>query len=158
MSFALFLVALFALFQLPPFRRRPAFSTQVDRAAIAAGLFFVVAGLMHFISPASYDRMIPPFLPAPRFWTYLSGVLEVAGGLGMLRPSTRRTVAFGLVLLLVAILPANVHVALSSVNVPELPFPRWYFWVRLPFQLFYVGWVVWAGRLLPQRMPARRAA
>ena len=89
--------------------------------------------------------MIPPFLPSPRAWTYLSGLLEVAGGAGMLLPRSRRLAALGLMVLLVAILPANIHVAASSVSLADLPMPRWYFWVRLPFQLVYIGWVAWAG-------------
>lgn len=146
MSFAVLLVSLFVVFQLPVFRRRAAFRTQRHRAAMAAGVFFVAAGALHFLAPETYERMIPPFVPFPRLATYVSGLAEMVGGIGMLVPRWRRPASLGLAALLFAILPANVHVALSSVNLPELPFPRWYFWARLPFQLFYVGWVLWAGR------------
>lgn len=157
MTFALVLVALFLLLSLPPLARRPELRARSDRAAIAAGLFFVVAGALHFLRPQTYDAMIPPFLPSPRFWTYLSGAAELAGGVGLLRPRLRRAAALGLILLLLAVLPANVHVAVASVHLAELPMPRWYFWARLPFQLVYVAWVAWAGRLLPRRLPAPSA-
>ncbi|AKF83723.1 hypothetical protein MFUL124B02_37530 [Myxococcus fulvus 124B02] len=157
MSFALVLLSFFALFHLPPLRRLPALSTPASRAAVAAGLFFIGAGVMHFLMPARYDAMIPPQLPSPRFWTLLSGVLEVAGGVGLLLPRTRRLASLGLIALLVAILPANIHEAAANSASHVLPFPDWYFWLRLPFQLVYIAWVAWAGGLLPSQSRARRA-
>jgi uncharacterized membrane protein len=156
MTFALVLVFLFLLLSLPPLARRASLRARVDRAAVAAGLFFIVAGALHFARPAPYDAMIPPFLSSPRFWTYLSGAAEVAGGVGMLLPRWRRYSALGLVVLLLAVLPANIHVAVASVQLAELPMPRWYFWARIPFQLVYVAWVAWAGRLLARGSPVAR--
>lgn len=147
MSFALLLLAFFALLHLPPLRRLPALATPADRAAVAAGLFFVGAGVMHFLIPARYDAMIPPQLPSPRLWVLLSGALQVAGGLGMLLRLTRRLAAGGLIALLVALLPANIHEAASNSASHVLPFPDWYFWLRIPFQLVYIAWVAWAGGL-----------
>ncbi|MBZ4416264.1 DoxX family membrane protein [Myxococcus sp. RHSTA-1-4] len=158
MSFALVLLTLFALLHLPPLRRLPALATSVDRAAVAAGLFFIGAGLMHFFMPARYDAMIPPQLPSPRFWVLLSGVFEVAGGLGMLLRRTRRPAAWGLIALLLAILPANIHEAASNSASHVLPFPDWYFWLRIPFQLVYVAWVAWAGGLWRVMGRARQEA
>lgn len=157
MSFALILIASFLLLQLPPLRRLPALSTPARRAAVAAGLFFIGAGVMHFVVPARYDAMIPPRLPSPRFWTLLSGALEVAGGVGLLLPRTRRLAALGLVLLLLAILPANIHEAAANQGAHVLPYPDGYFWLRIPFQLVYVAWVAWAGGLWPPGSRARRA-
>ncbi|AKQ63494.1 Permease of the drug/metabolite transporter (DMT) superfamily [Myxococcus hansupus] len=145
MSFAIILVSFFALLHLPPLRRRPALSSPRDRAAVAAGLFFVGAGVMHFVMPAKYAAMIPPQLPSPDFWVFLSGVAEVAGGLGLLLPRTRRLAALGLIVLLLAILPANLHEAQANTASHVLPFPDGYFWLRLPFQLVYIAWVAWAG-------------
>ncbi|GHG94413.1 DoxX family protein [Comamonas sp. JC664] len=145
MSFAIILVSLFAVLHLPPLRRRPALASPRDRAAVAAGLFFIGAGVMHFVMPRWYAAMIPPQLPAPTFWVILSGVAEVAGGVGLLLPRTRRLSALGLIVLLVAILPANIHEARANTTAHVLPLPDLYFWLRIPFQLVYVAWVAWAG-------------
>jgi uncharacterized membrane protein len=145
MSFAVVLVSLFAVLSIPPLSRRPALRAPRDRAAIAAGLFFIGAGALHFAMPATYDAMVP--LPWPRLWTYLSGVAEVAGGVGLITRRFRRPAALGLAALLLAILPANLNVALRDVPIEALPYPRWYFWLRIPFQAVYVAWVAWAGGL-----------
>ncbi|MCP3168356.1 DoxX family protein [Myxococcus qinghaiensis] len=157
MSFALVLITAFLLLHLPPLRRLPALSTAARRAAVAAGLFFIGAGVMHFAMPARYDAMIPPQLPSPRFWTLLSGVLEALGGVGLLMPRTRKLAALGLVALLLAILPANIHEAAANQGTHVLPFPDGYFWLRIPFQLVYVAWVTWAGGLWPLGSRASRA-
>lgn len=154
MSFAVLLVGFFLLLHLPPLRRRPSLSTPARRAAVAAGLFFIGAGAMHFVMPARYDAMIPPQLPWPRLWTLLSGALEVAGGVGLLLPRFRKHAALGLAALLLAILPANIHEAVANQASHVLPFPDWYFWLRIPFQLVYVAWVMWAGGLWPARTRA----
>ncbi|QDF00160.1 DoxX family membrane protein [Myxococcus xanthus] len=158
MSFAILLLSFFLLLHLPPLRRIPALSTPTARAAVAAGLFFVGAGVMHFVMPARYAAMIPPRLPSPAFWVYLSGAAEVAGGLGLLLPRTRRLAALGLIALLLAILPANIHEAQANTAAHVLPFPDWYFWLRIPFQLVYVAWVAWAGGWWPVSGRARLAA
>ena len=53
------------------------------------GLVFVVAGLLHFIAPGTYERIMPPYLPLHRELVYLSGACEVAGGLGLFPRRTR---------------------------------------------------------------------
>lgn len=158
MTFALVLLTLFFVLQLPWLRRRPGLRTQRDRAAVAAGLFFVAAGALHFLSPARYLVMIPPALPAPMLWVVLSGAGEAACGVGLLRRSTRRTAAWCTVALLFAILPANVHVALSGQAIEGLPSAGWYYMARIPFQLVYVAWVVWAGGLLRRSRTGEAAA
>jgi uncharacterized membrane protein len=162
MLFALVLFALFALLHLPPLRSRAGLRSAPERAAVAAGLFFVLAGLLHFLQPARYDAMIPPFLPAPRLWTLLSGAAQVLCGLGLLTPRFRRTAAWATVALLFAILPANIHVALTGGSVEGMPQSRGYYLARVPFQLLYVVWVAWAGGLLrgsnPGQVHHRRGA
>ncbi len=158
MTFALLLFTFFALLHLPPLRRHPALSTPEARAAVAAGLFFIGAGAMHFLMPERYDAMIPPPLPSPRFWVLLSGAFQVAGGVGLLVRRTRRLAALGVIALLVAILPANIHEAVKSSGSHVLPMPDWYFWLRIPFQLVYIAWVAWAGGLWPRKSRARLEA
>jgi uncharacterized membrane protein len=100
---------------------------------------FVGAGLLHFVHPAPYLRIMPPALPAPRLLVALSGAAEVAGGLGLLLPATRRAAAWGLVALLLAVFPANVYM-LQMHEVLHLP--AWALWARLPLQPLLM-WGVW---------------
>jgi uncharacterized membrane protein len=78
--------------------------------------FFIVAGLLHFIFPYTYLRMVPPILPWPGTLVWLSGAAEIIGGTGLLLPPWRRPAAWGLVLLLIAVFPANIYMAVAHVH------------------------------------------
>ncbi|TPG62961.1 DoxX family membrane protein [Hymenobacter nivis] len=112
----------------------------VSRYALAA--VFVGAGLLHFFKPAPYLRIMPPALPAPLALVYISGFFEVAGGLGLLLGATRWVAALGLVLLLVAVFPANVYMAQQA---GPMGLPAWAAWGRLPLQALLVWWA-WSAR------------
>ncbi|WP_426058353.1 DoxX family protein [Hymenobacter sp. B1770] len=101
-------------------------------------LVFVVAGILHFVHPATYLTIMPPQLPQPRLLVYLSGVFEILGGLGLLLRPTRRLAGWGLLTLLVAVFPANVYMALIH---HQLGIPGWVAWGRLPLQLPLMWWV-----------------
>lgn len=100
---------------------------------------FVGAGLLHFLKPAPYLRVMPPGLPAPQLLVALSGAAEVAGGLGLLWPATRRAAGWGLLALLVAVFPANVYMLHIHA---QLHLPAWALWARLPLQPLLM-WAVW---------------
>jgi len=112
----------------------------VSRYALAA--IFAGAGLLHFIRPATYLHIMPPVLPVPLALVYVSGFFEIAGGLGLLFGATRWWAALGLVLLLVAVFPANVYMAQIA---DQLRLPAWAAWGRLPLQALLMWWV-WAAR------------
>jgi uncharacterized membrane protein len=112
-------------------------------------LFFVVAGANHFRDPATYLGMMPPWLPQPVAANYLSGVAEILGGSGLLVPSTRRWAGWGLILLLVAIFPANLHVALQG-RMPGHDFSPAVLWWRLPFQAVFIA-AVWRVAIFDRR-------
>ena len=111
-------------------------------------IFFVVAGLNHFRDPAFYLAMMPPFLPAPDALNLISGVCEIAGGVGVLLPQTRRFAGWGLIALLIAVFPANIYAALQG-HLPGITQP-WTLWARLPFQALFLLWV-WAVTLRRER-------
>src|SRR5215210_1345810 len=96
-------------------------------------VFFVLAGLNHFVNPAFYLKIMPPYLPLHHFLVYLSGFFEIVLGLLILIPGwTRRCAAWGLVVLLIAVFPANLHMALNPQLYPQLnPIALW---LRLPLQ------------------------
>jgi len=110
------------------------------------GLGYVVAGVLHFVVPELYAQIIPPILPAPLALVYLSGVAEIACGVGVLIPRTRRYAAWATIALLVAIFPANVYMATSMVVVDGIggsdpsPLIRW---ARLPLQGVLILWAYW---------------
>ena len=99
---------------------------------------FVGAGLLHFVHPAPYLRIMPPALPAPRLLVVLSGAAEVAGGLGLLLPATRRGAAWGLLALLLAVFPANIYMLQIH---EQLHLSAWMAWARLPLQPLLMWWV-----------------
>ncbi len=111
------------------------------------GAFYIVAGTMHFVSPETYLPMMPPYLPWHRELVFLSGVAEVLCGVGVLFPPTRRIAAWGTIALLIAVFPANVHIAWN--NVPLFGRSEgagiWN-WVRLPFQAVLIAWAYWYTR------------
>jgi uncharacterized membrane protein len=102
-------------------------------------VFFVGAGLNHFLHPKPYLAMMPPYLPAPEALNAVSGVAEIAGGLGLLMPKVRKPAGWGLMALLVAVFPANLHVALNGWEGTHIP--RWVLWARLPLQPVLMAWV-----------------
>ena len=112
------------------------------------GMFFIVAGAIHFARPEPYLAMMPPWLPQPGLLVVVSGLAEIAGGLGLLIGQTRRLAAWSLIALLIAVFPANLHVALHGW--PGTGFPAWVLWVRLPFQVIFI-WLVWLVGLPRER-------
>jgi uncharacterized membrane protein len=114
-------------------------------------VFMVVAGVGHFISPDVYVAMMPSALPAKLALVYLSGVAEIAGGLGLILPATRRAAAWGLIALFLAVLPANINMAVHHLPIGERVVAPWILWARLPLQAVLVAWAWWFTR--PTRTP-----
>ena len=102
------------------------------------GLFWIGAGVMHFVKPDIYARIVPPPLD-PGAAVAWSGVAEILGGLGVLVPATRRVAGWGLLGLLVAVWPANWYMALNPDRFPGVA--PWIPWARLPLQLPLAWWV-----------------
>ena len=119
----------------------------VSRAVLS--LLFVLAGLNHFRSPALYAQIVPPYLPFPLALIYLSGLAEVAGGLGVAIPKTRRAAGWGLLALLLAVFPANVYMATDQVVPDGYQIPALLLWARLPLQFVLMLWV-WSATLAPK--------
>jgi uncharacterized membrane protein len=111
---------------------------------VALALFFVAAGANHFRAPEIYLGMMPPWLPAPGLMNTISGATEIFGGIGLLMTFTRRAAGWGLLLLLVAVFPANIHVALEG-HMPGTTFSPAVLWWRLPFQPILAAAVWWTA-------------
>jgi len=108
------------------------------------GTLYIVAGVLHFVATDAYLPLMPPWLPAHRALILLSGAAEVVLGALVLVPATRRLAAWGIVLLLIAVFPANLHVALHDVPLfgATEGLGVWN-WVRLPVQLLLMLWAWW---------------
>lgn len=126
-------------------------------ALLVLAAFFVAAGVNHFVNPGFYVRIMPPYLPAHLELVYLSGIFEVLGGIAVLWPGLRSLAGWGLVLLLLAVYPANLHMALHPELFPEMSAAALY--ARLPLQFVFIAWVYWATRPEPRPpAPPRTAA
>lgn len=111
--------------------------------------FFSFAGAMHFVIPRSYEAMMPPSLPRHRELVQISGVAELVGGLAVAPRRSRRLARWWLLALLVAVFPANLHMARNPEQVRGLDLervPRWALWARLPLQPLAMLWVWRATR------------
>ncbi|KTG30743.1 DoxX family protein [Haloferax profundi] len=120
----------------------------------AMGALYIVAGVMHFVVPEVYVQIVPPAFPRALELVYLSGVAEVALGIGVIRPQTRRIAAWGLVALLLAIFPANVYMPTSGVVLTGVPESMQnpsdaVRWGRLPLQAVLILWAWWYTRPMP---------
>lgn len=118
------------------------------------GPLYVAAGLNHFVSPDFYLAIMPPYLPWPEGLVVLSGLAEIALGVLVLVPRTRALAGWGLALLLVAVFPANLHMALHPEQFPDVPTTGLY--LRLPLQLVLIAWAIWVTR--PSPAPAQDGA
>jgi uncharacterized membrane protein len=99
---------------------------------------FILAGANHFIKPEFYLPMMPPYIPAHELMVSLSGIAEMILGLLLLVPKVSRLAAWGLVALLIAVFPANLHMALHSEQFPDIP--QMGLWIRLPIQGVMIWW------------------
>jgi uncharacterized membrane protein len=108
-------------------------------------LFYTIAGINHFVSPDFYLAMIPGYLPFPEILNFLSGAAEIGLGVLLLSHKYRVYAAYGIMLLLLAVFPANVHMLTTAMASSEPQVPIWALVVRLPIQLLFIFWA-WSVR------------
>jgi len=116
-------------------------------ARVFLALLFCVSGVGHFARADVYARMMPPSFPDPRGLVLLSGAAELILGFLLLSPAHETLAGWGATALLLAVFPANVHLALTA-GTAASPFPGltpFWAWVRLPFQPLLIL-CAWAGR------------
>jgi len=111
-------------------------------ARLVMGAFYVGAGVLHFMATQQYMAVIPEYLPTHRALVLVSGRAEIVGGIGVPIPwpAVRRTAAWGLVALLVAVMPANIYMVTDHAKFATVPL--WAVWARLPLQ-GVLGWWAW---------------
>jgi uncharacterized membrane protein len=113
-----------------------------------AAIFFVVAGTFHFLKPEMYLQIVPPYFPVPQLLVVVSGIAEIAGGVGLLICPLQRAAAWGLIALLIAIFPANIYMVQHP---GQFHFASWLLWARLPLQAIFIAWVWFVAIQHPPR-------
>jgi uncharacterized membrane protein len=110
---------------------------------IAAAAFWVLAGTMHFVIPRQYEAIVPPYLARwKKELVVASGLAEIAGGVAILPDSSRRGARWWLLATLIAVYPANIHMAINSKEFPKIPAAA--LWARLPVQGLF-ALLTWRG-------------
>jgi uncharacterized membrane protein len=121
----------------------------MNRSRLALAAFFAFTGTMHFVVRRSFEAIVPPWVPDRQRAVAVSGIAEIAGAGAVLHPATRRFGRWWLLALLLAVFPANVHMAVNPEQVAGLDLrrvPRWTLWARLPLQPLAMLWVWRATR------------
>ena len=109
----------------------------------AAAAFWLFAGAMHFVIPRQYEAIVPPYLTRwKKELVVASGIAEIAGGAAILPDATRRTARWWLLGTLLAVYPANIHMAVNAKDFPKVPAAA--LWARLPVQGLF-ALVTWRG-------------
>ncbi|NJM49326.1 MAG: hypothetical protein HC860_26710 [Alkalinema sp. RU_4_3] len=102
-----------------------------------------VVGILHFATPDPFVKIVPSSLPHPLLLVYISGFFEIAGGIGLMVPRVSQAAAWGLILLFVAVFPANINMAVNQINLPGIPDSAILRWGRLPLQFVLIAWAWW---------------
>ena len=106
-------------------------------------IFMIGAGIMHFVNPAFFLKIMPPYLPLHNELVLLSGVCELLLGILLLVPAYSRWAAWGIIALLIAVFPANLHVFQHQELLQAPPLVHL---LRLPLQGIFILWAYWHTR------------
>jgi uncharacterized membrane protein len=124
----------------------------MTRARLRLAGFFGLAGLSHLsFGRRFYEAIVPPWVPAsPQLVNRAAGVAELTGAALALIPGAERPARRYLVALLLAVFPANIHMAIRPEDVGAERIPGSLLWARLPLQFVLIAWVLNA---LPSKLP-----
>ena len=111
---------------------------------IVMGIFYISIGISHFTSPIWYVQIVPPYLPYKLEIVYISGLFEILFGGMLFFKKTRFLAGWGLILLLIAVYPANIY--LAQTNGAAMNTTPLIAWGRLPVQFIFVGLAYWHSK------------
>jgi uncharacterized membrane protein len=122
-----------------------ALTSWVASTRYALAVMFVMTGVAHFNRTRhELARMVPHVFPSPMAIVYFTGVCELAGAIGILIPRFRNVAGICLILLLIAMLPANIKAAQQGLTI--LGKPATQLWLRIPMQILFIGLLWWSTR------------
>ncbi|ALF55660.1 membrane protein [Nostoc piscinale CENA21] len=115
---------------------------------VILAISIIIVGITHFVLPQPYVKIMPPQLPYPLGLVYLSGFYEILGGIGLLVPPVSQAAAWGLVMLFIAVFPANINMAVNHIKIETIPYSdsTWVQAIRLPLQAVLIAWAWWYTR------------
>ena len=108
-------------------------------------LFFFIAGILHFVQLEAFAAIVPPFLPFPKFIVWITGILEFIFALGLVLPQYRKLAGFWLAPYLLAVLPANIYMALYNISLGDLAASPAALWGRVALQFPLIAVILWAS-------------
>ena len=112
---------------------------------LVLALFFFFAGLMHFIKVESFTAIVPPLLPFPKMIVWVTGVMEMIFAIGLLLPKYRKVSGFWLAPFLLAVLPANIYMAMYNIPMGDSVASPTALWVRVALQFPLIALILWAS-------------
>jgi uncharacterized membrane protein len=116
--------------------RDPEADPVLDRARLRLAALLTATGAAHFVLPGPFERIVPRWFPWRREAVAWSGAAELASGVLLALPRTRRAGGWLALATLAAVYPANVQMAIDATRGrPQVPAPTWLTWLRLPLQL-----------------------
>ena len=148
MVLTVFLMVVIALAIIVTLFSAPGFRDARGRMRWAMSLIYVEFGFLHLTAADAFVPIMPPILPFPKEIIWFTGACEIAGGLGLLTPATRRWAGIGLAAYALCVFPANLYHAFWHVEVPGLPSSWWYHAPRLLAQPLLIWWALWAGEVI----------
>ena len=104
-------------------------------------VFYINVGILHFIDPDWFLPIVPPYLPFHLELVYISGFFEILLGCLLMFQKTRAFAGKGLILLLLAVFPANIY--LAQTNGAAMNTTPLIAWGRLPIQFIFIGLAYW---------------
>jgi uncharacterized membrane protein len=137
--------------------------TTKEKLRIILAICIIVVGIMHFVVSDSFVKIVPDYLPSHLALVYISGFFEILGGIGILVPPVSQAAAWGLLILFIAVFPANINMAVNAIDLPHIPDSSLLRWGRLPLQAVLIAWAWWYTRsdnlqeqvsLIPPRLVA----
>lgn len=107
---------------------------------LMAGMY-ILAGVMHFVKPNIYMRIMPRYLPNHKILVYISGLAEIIFGLALCLPETRSFAIYGIIAMLIVFL--LVHFYMLSSQKASAGIPKWILVLRIPLQFGLMYWAWW---------------
>lgn len=108
-------------------------------------LFFFVAGIMHFVQDDAFAAIVPPLLPFPNLIVWVTGIMELIFAAGLVWPKYRKLSGFWLAPYLLAVLPANIYMAMYNIPMGEMTASPTALWVRVVLQFPLIVLILWAS-------------
>lgn len=125
----------------------PDFFSDISNHVYLIGGMFILAGSLHFLIPGMYMKIMPDYIPNHKAMVFWSGVFEVLGGIGIMIPFSKTISAIGLILLLVAVFPANLDMFRKAWKKRGFSLFTLATLIRLPVQFWLIYWVYVAAGL-----------